>query len=79
MACDENILDPMADRQPRVHQYAESAFFADGLAMHAPPEGTVPRERITMKPALTTGREGETGRSPPTASAAVVRTPSRCR
>jgi len=61
VACDENILDPMADRQPRVHQYAESAFFDNGLSMHAPPEGTVPRERITMKPVLTTGREGETG------------------
>jgi mono/diheme cytochrome c family protein len=61
VACDENILDPMADRQPRVHQYTESVFFEDGLSMHAPPEGAVPRERITMKPVLTTGREGETG------------------
>ncbi len=61
VACDENILDPMADRQPRVHAYKESVFFADGLSMRAPPEGTVPRERITMNPVFTTGHEGETG------------------
>jgi len=61
LGCDENILDPMADRQPRVHPYKESVFFADGLSMRAPPEGTVPRERITGNPVLTTGREGETG------------------
>jgi len=57
--CDENILDPMADRQPRVHPYKESAFFDDGLSMLAPPEGTVPRERITGNPVLTTGRGPE--------------------
>jgi mono/diheme cytochrome c family protein len=56
IACDENILDPMADRQPAVRPYQESKFFANGLAMLAPPEGTVPRERITMNPVLTTGR-----------------------
>jgi mono/diheme cytochrome c family protein len=59
LGCDENILDPMADRQPRAKAYKESQFFADGLAMWAPPEGTVPRERITMKPVLTTGRTDE--------------------
>jgi hypothetical protein len=53
---DENILDPMADRQPRAGRYKESAFFDDGLSMHAPPEGTVPRERITGNAPLTTGR-----------------------
>jgi mono/diheme cytochrome c family protein len=53
---DENILDPMADRQPRAGRYKESAFFANGLSMHAPPEGTVPRERITQNAPLTTGR-----------------------
>jgi mono/diheme cytochrome c family protein len=61
VACNENVLDPMADSQPRVHPYSESVFFADGLSMRAPPEGTVPRERITMNPVLTTGHEGETG------------------
>src|SRR6266404_2927490 len=55
-ACDENILDPMADRQPRTGRYKESAFYDDGLSMHAPPEGTVPRERITQNAPLTTGR-----------------------
>jgi mono/diheme cytochrome c family protein len=55
-ACDENILDPMADRQPRAMRYRESDFYADGLTMQAPPPGTVPRERITQKPVLTTGR-----------------------
>ena len=56
-ACiDENILDPMADSQPRAGRYKESAFFDDGLSMHAPPEGTVPRERITGNAPLTTGR-----------------------
>jgi hypothetical protein len=56
-ACiDENILDPMADSQPRANRYKESAFYSDGLSMHAPPEGTVPRERITGNAALTTGR-----------------------
>lgn len=56
-ACiDENILNPMADSQPRVQRYGQSAFFADGQSMHAPPAGTVPRERITQNAPLTTGR-----------------------
>lgn len=53
---DENILDPMADSQPRAGRYKESAFFDDGQSMHAPPAGTVPRERITQNAPLTTGR-----------------------
>jgi hypothetical protein len=56
-ACDENILDQMADRQPKANRYRESKFFEDGLVMKAPPEGTVPRERITLNPRVTTGRE----------------------
>jgi mono/diheme cytochrome c family protein len=56
-ACiDENILDVMADSQPRAGRYKESAFYDDGLSMHAAPEGTVPRERITQNAPLTTGR-----------------------
>jgi hypothetical protein len=56
-ACiDENILDPMADSQPRARRYAQSAFYSDGLSMQAPPEGTVPRERIVQNAPLTTGR-----------------------
>jgi Cytochrome C oxidase, cbb3-type, subunit III len=56
-ACiDENILDPMADSQPRAGRYKESNFYDDGLSMRAPPAGTVPRERITQNAPLTTGR-----------------------
>jgi mono/diheme cytochrome c family protein len=58
-ACDENILDPMADRQPKANRYRESVFYADGLSMRGAPEGTVPRERITLNPRLTTGREAD--------------------
>ncbi len=58
-ACDENILDPMADRQQKSIRYKESHFYADGLSMRAAPEGTVPRERITLNPRLTTGREAD--------------------
>jgi mono/diheme cytochrome c family protein len=65
VACNENILDPMADSQPRVHPYSASVFFDDELSMRAPPEGTVPRERIVMNTVLTTGREGETGQIAP--------------
>jgi mono/diheme cytochrome c family protein len=57
-ACiDENILDQMADNQPKANRYRESKFFQDGLTMKAPPAGTVPRERITLNAPLTTGRE----------------------
>jgi mono/diheme cytochrome c family protein len=56
-ACiDENILDAMADSQPRAGRYKESAFYSDGLTMQAPPEGTVPRERIVGNAPLATGR-----------------------
>ena len=57
LGCDENILDPMADRQQKSMRYKESPFYADGLSMRAAPEGTVPRERITLNPRLTAGRE----------------------
>ena len=56
-ACDENILDPMADSQPKANRYRESKFYSDGQTMQAPPAGSVPRERITLNPRLTTGRE----------------------
>ncbi len=58
-ACDENILDPMADRQHKALRYKESKFWEDGLTMRAPPEGTVPRERITLNTRLTSGRESD--------------------
>ncbi|HEY2901876.1 MAG TPA: cytochrome c [Polyangia bacterium] len=59
--CDENILDPMADRQPKVKPYKESAFWDDGLSMRAPPEGTVPRERSRLGLLLTAGHTLEAG------------------
>jgi hypothetical protein len=58
-ACNENVLDPMADRQPKANRYKESPFYDDGLSMRAPPEGTVPRERITLNARLTTGRDAD--------------------
>jgi len=61
-ACSEQILDPMADhQQPRERAYRPSNFFSNGLVMAAPPAGTVPRERRTMNPTLTTGILGFTG------------------
>ncbi len=53
---EENILDEMADSQPKANRYKESAFYDDGLSMRAAPEGTVPRERRTMNAPFTTGR-----------------------
>jgi mono/diheme cytochrome c family protein len=55
-ACDEDLLNPMAAEQPRVQNYAESDFYADGMSMREPPAGTVPRERLVMNAALTLGR-----------------------
>jgi len=57
VGCNENILDPMADAQRKSIRYKESEFYADGLSMRAAPEGTVPRERITLNRRLTMGRE----------------------
>jgi hypothetical protein len=65
-ACSEQLLNPMADhRQPRERAYRPSDFYADGLAMRAPPAGTVPRERRTMSPILTTGIASYTGQVAP--------------
>jgi len=62
-SCNEQALNPMADiRQPRERAYRPSDFFGSGLVMQAPPEGTVPRERRTMNPTLTSGISGYTGR-----------------
>lgn len=54
--CDEDLLNPMAARQPRVGFYQPSEFYEDGLSMRHPPEGTVPRERMVMNPSLTSGK-----------------------
>jgi mono/diheme cytochrome c family protein len=47
-------LDPM-QRQAKYNAYQPSDFFADGLAMRAPPEGTVPYGGL-LDPAVETGR-----------------------
>jgi len=47
-------LDPM-QQQPKYEAYEASEFFADGLAMRAPPAGTVPF-RSLVDPAVATGR-----------------------
>jgi hypothetical protein len=39
VGCNENILDQMADSQPKSIRYKESAFYADGLSMRAAPRG----------------------------------------
>lgn len=56
--CDEDTINPMAARQPRVQNYSASDFYSDGIGMRAPPSGTVPRERITGNPGMTTGKVG---------------------
>jgi mono/diheme cytochrome c family protein len=57
--CDEDFLNPMAARQPRVNNYSGSDFYQDGMGMREPPAGTVPRSRLTGNPGLTTGKEGD--------------------
>jgi mono/diheme cytochrome c family protein len=54
--CDEDLINPMAARQPRVNNYSESEFYDDKLAMREPPAGTVPRERVVLNPGMTTGK-----------------------
>jgi hypothetical protein len=56
-ACgDTTIFDPMK-RQPKFKAFAANPQFEDGRAMRQPPEGTVPRERQTMRPEITSGRD----------------------
>jgi len=56
-ACgDTTIVDPM-ERQPKFKPFAANSFYEDGRAMRQPPEGTVPRERQTSRPEITTGRD----------------------
>jgi mono/diheme cytochrome c family protein len=60
--CDEDLLNPMAARQPRIGSYSSSEFYEDGLAMREPPANTVPRERIVLQAGVTTGKmSGPTG------------------
>ena len=45
VGCDENLLNPMADKQHKYLPYQGSDFYDDGLSMRKTPDGTVPRER----------------------------------
>ena len=56
-ACgDTTLFDPM-ERQPKFKPFAANPLYEDGRAMRQPPEGTVPRERQTLRPEITTGRD----------------------
>lgn len=46
------VLQRMLE-QPRYDVYQHSDFFADGAVVQAPPEGTIAREEIVNRPALT--------------------------
>lgn len=52
----EDLLNPMADRQVKFAPYKQTTQYKDGLTMRSPPAGTVPRERATLNPGLTTGK-----------------------
>jgi len=57
IACgDTTIVDPM-ERDPKFKAFAANPQFEDGRSMRQPPEGTVPRERQTMRPEITSGRD----------------------
>lgn len=42
--CHPQDMDPL-EQQPKYKPYSQNPFYADGRAMRAPPEGTIPRER----------------------------------
>jgi mono/diheme cytochrome c family protein len=44
------------ESQSKYEYYETSEFWADGRAMRAPPEGTIPRERPVGQPGVYTGR-----------------------
>lgn len=50
--CD--VLDPMWVQQSKVKLYRPSDFYADGIGMRPPPEGSVPREEL-FPPEVETG------------------------
>jgi mono/diheme cytochrome c family protein len=59
VACgDTTLVNPM-ERQPKMKSFAANGFYEDGRAMRQPPAGTVPRERQTMRPEITAGRDRE--------------------
>ena len=53
---DTTLVDPM-ERQPKFRAFSSNSQFEDGRAMRQPPAGTVPRERQTMRPEITAGRD----------------------
>jgi hypothetical protein len=56
-ACgDTTLFDPM-ERQPKFKPFSANPVYDDGRAMRIPPAGTVPRERITMRPEITQGKD----------------------
>ena len=56
-ACfDTTVFDPM-ERQPKMKSFAANSQFEDGRSMRWPPAGTVPRERQTMHPEITAGKD----------------------
>jgi mono/diheme cytochrome c family protein len=44
------------ETQSKYEYYETSEFWADGRAMRAPPEGTIPREAVVGNPGMTSGR-----------------------
>jgi hypothetical protein len=59
--CDEDLLNPMAFRQPRARAYEQSRFYDDGLSMRSPPAGTVARQWRPQTVARQTGLESRVG------------------
>jgi mono/diheme cytochrome c family protein len=58
-ACgDTTLVDPM-ERQPKMRAFLPNGQFEDGRSMRWPPAGTVPRERQTMHPEVTAGKDRE--------------------
>lgn len=53
---DTTLVDPM-ERQPKFRAFSANSQYEDGRAMRQPPAGTVPRERQTMHPEITQGRD----------------------
>lgn len=65
--------------QPRYEPYGASAFFPDGRAMRAPPEGTVPHEGDVASLAPEAGAGGATGGTIPVPVTAALLAVGRAR
>jgi cytochrome c len=57
VACGDTTIFDAMERQPKFRPFAANPQYEDGRAMRQPPEGTVPRERQTLRPEITTGRD----------------------